>query len=298
MEQQQQQQQQWASFGDAPPSARHYAASGLAAPQHAQREPTIPAIKDVFSSPAAPSRAGSMALPSPAGAHLRAAAYGDSDVPMEDADAYGKPRYTSRANHQHRHSQQYLQQDESAAARRYSPMNLSPTSPYHPGTQSAQTSYVGFSPPTHSNRQSPTRNNSYMSPPAAYYSPPGASLGSLLLHADMRSHATACASAPAHPVQHQPRQLLSAVRHGAAQCHVQSRQPLATLHHRYQLDPAPSHPARVGAQVCQMRQHGRSRAQNQRSAPLPPRSSRRRIHQRTSLPTCGRLTHPSSRSRP
>jgi dual specificity protein kinase YAK1 len=75
----------------------------------------------------------------------------NQDVAMQDAsaldDAY-KPRYNANLS---RASQQ--------PTARYSPMNLSPTSPYNP--QGGQ-----------SNRQSPTRNNPYMSPPNSYYSPP------------------------------------------------------------------------------------------------------------------------------
>lgn len=117
-----------------------------------------------------------MALPSPGGPQGRVVEYngdGDGDVPMEDADPYNKPRYASRANHQNRHSQHFVQQEESAAARRYSPMNLSPTSPYVASSQPpAQSTYTSFTPQTQTSRQSPTRSNPYMSPPQSYYSPP------------------------------------------------------------------------------------------------------------------------------
>jgi dual specificity protein kinase YAK1 len=102
---------------------------------------------------------------------------GDGDVPMEDADPYNKPKYAaSRPNHQHRHSQQFIQQGTSEAARRYSPMNLSPQSPYNgsaqQGTQQAAQGYTSFSPQAQGSRQSPTRSNPYISPPNSYYSPP------------------------------------------------------------------------------------------------------------------------------
>jgi dual specificity protein kinase YAK1 len=105
---------------------------------------------------------------------------GDGDVPMEDADPYNKPKYAaSRPNHQHRHSQQFIQQGTSEAARRYSPMNLSPQSPYNgsaqQGTQQAAQGYTSFSPQAQGSRQSPTRSNPYISPPNSYYSPPGKS---------------------------------------------------------------------------------------------------------------------------
>lgn len=170
--------QQWTAYSESPATSRQarYAPSNMTTPQHVQREPNMPSqIKqDPYASPTATSRSGSMALASPAGQHARGPEYndGDGDVPMEDADPY-KPKFgASRSNHQHRHSQQFLQQEESAAARRYSPMNLSPTSPYSGNTQQGGQNYTSFSPQTQSNRQSPTRNNPYMSPPNSYYSPP------------------------------------------------------------------------------------------------------------------------------
>ncbi|KAF2115715.1 kinase-like domain-containing protein [Lophiotrema nucula] len=143
----------WSVYNETP-SARQprYDAHNMATPQ----------IKpDPYSSPAVPSRTASMALASPTGPPNSRPQYndGDGDVTMEDA-----PR-SSRANHQHRHSQQFLQ--ESTAARRYSPMNLS-LSP----TQQAGQGYASFTPQAQSNRQSPTRNNPYISPPNSYYSPP------------------------------------------------------------------------------------------------------------------------------
>lgn len=118
-----------------------------------------------------------MALASPSGGpHGRGAEYSndvDGDVAMEDADPYNKPKYSSsRAGHQHRHSQQFLQQEESAAARRYSPMNLSPTTPYNGNSQQGGQQYSSFNPQAQPNRQSPTRTNPYMSPSNNYYSPP------------------------------------------------------------------------------------------------------------------------------
>jgi dual specificity protein kinase YAK1 len=187
-QQQQQQQQQWTAYsGEAPAAARpRYS---MASPQHAQREASVPSqtkqeIKqEPYASPLPPSRQGSMGLQSSGAPASRGPDYndGDGDVAMEDADPY-KPKYNSmsRPNHQHRHSQQFLQHEESAAARRYSPMNLSPTSPYAGNAQQGGQSYTSFSPQAQaqaqsqpqSNRQSPTRNNPYMSPPNSYYSPP------------------------------------------------------------------------------------------------------------------------------
>ncbi|KAF2687164.1 kinase-like protein [Lentithecium fluviatile CBS 122367] len=178
----QHQHQQWTAYSDSAAASRQarYTPHNMTTPQHA-RDPNMPAQMkaDPYASPTAPARTNSMAaLPSPGAPQSRAPEYndGDGDVPMEDADPY-KPKYSaSRANHQHRQSQQFLQQvqqEDSAAARRYSPMNLSPTSPYSGATQQGGQNYTSFSPQTQNNsRQSPTRTNPYMSPANSYYSPP------------------------------------------------------------------------------------------------------------------------------
>jgi dual specificity protein kinase YAK1 len=100
----------------------------------------------------------------------------DGDVAMEDADPY-KPKHMSqvlgRATHQRMPSN--VQQEESTAARRYSPMNLSPASPFPPtGQQPAHPAYASYTPQA-SSRTSPTRASSYIaSTNASYYaSPPG-----------------------------------------------------------------------------------------------------------------------------
>jgi dual specificity protein kinase YAK1 len=175
--------QQWTAYSETPVASRQarYAPQTMATPQPHQRDPSAPQqIKqETFASPSAPSRTQSMALPSPGALLNRAPEYndGDGDVPMEDADPYSnKPKFSaSRASQQQRHSQQFLQQEESAAARRYSPMNLSPTSPYTGNTQQGGPTYTSFTPQAQTNRQSPTRNNPYMSPPNSYYSPPSKS---------------------------------------------------------------------------------------------------------------------------
>ena len=228
--------QQWSTYTETPVTSRQarYAPHNMTAPQQAQRDLNIPQqIKqDPYTSPAASSRTASMALPSPATLLGRAPEYndGDGDVPMEDADPYNKPKYsTSRANHQHRHSQQFLQQEESAAARRYSPMNLSPTSPYSGSTQQGGQNYTSFTPQAQNNRQSPTRNNPYMSPPNSYYSPPSKSSLSpepsfsagVLMRTSFHRLATTRTSTPAHTIEHGPRELLSAIGDCAAQCRVQ-----------------------------------------------------------------------------
>ena len=98
---------------------------------------------------------------------------GDGDIAMEDADPY-RPKYPTRPAHSRQHSSQQMIQEDSAAARRYSPMNLSPASPYNAtSAQSMQAVYNSYSPNTQS-RNSPTRQHAYMAPQQSYYSsPPG-----------------------------------------------------------------------------------------------------------------------------
>jgi dual specificity protein kinase YAK1 len=161
-------QQNWTAYpADAPVANRpRFAAHDMASPQHAQREAKVPSqIKqEAYASPTAPLRQSTVSAFNDR----------DGDISMEDADSYKSKM--PRPTQQHRHSQQFLQHEESAAARRYSPMNLSPTSPYPAGAQQGGQGYTSFTPQaqaqTHSNRQSPTRNNPYMSPPNSYYSPP------------------------------------------------------------------------------------------------------------------------------
>jgi hypothetical protein len=123
-----------------------------------------------------------------------------------------------------------LQHEESAAARRYSPMNLSPSSPYN-GTQQGTQAYTSFTPQQpQSSRQSPIRNNPYMSPPNSYYSPPGkrapgqwlSSFSADVLIRCLCSITAACAPVSAPPVDHEPRELLSTVCYCPAQCRLQS----------------------------------------------------------------------------
>jgi len=173
---------QWNSYAESSPSSRQarYVPHNLASPQQPGQDVNSLAVvtQDPYTSPSQPPRTGSMALASPSDPQRRTGEYngdGDGDVRMEDADSYNKPKYGARPGHQHRHSQQFLQQEQSEAARRYSPMNLSPTSPYAGGPQPAPPgTYTSFSPQqATSARQSPTRTNPYMSPPQSYYSPPG-----------------------------------------------------------------------------------------------------------------------------
>ncbi len=166
---------QWTAYSEAPGSRYSHS---MASSSHASRDASVSSqIKpDPYTTP---SRQNSMPLQSPGATATRGPEYndGDGDVPMEDAY---KPRLNmARPTQQQRQSQQFLQQEESAAARRYSPMNLSPTSPYTGAAQQGGQNYTSFTPQaqaqTQANRQSPTRNNPYMSPPNNnnnYYSPP------------------------------------------------------------------------------------------------------------------------------
>lgn len=169
---------QWTAYTDQPSNRQaRYAPQDVNTPQQASRDTTAQGMmKQEAYTPSIPSRAASMQLNSPAGQHGRSADYngdGDGDVPMEDADPYNKAKYPSRPMHQQRHSQQFIQQEESAAARRYSPMNLSPTSPYISSPQPpGANSYGNFSPQAPGSRQSPSKSNPYISPPQSYYSPP------------------------------------------------------------------------------------------------------------------------------
>ena len=107
---------------------------------------------------------------------------GDGDIPMEDADPYNRLKYSSRPNHQHRMSGQYLLHEESSAGRRYSPMHtLSPSSPYAASPQQAgHTNYSTYTPQTYATRQSPTRPGQYPSQSQSYYNSPSRSIPSYM----------------------------------------------------------------------------------------------------------------------
>lgn len=98
---------------------------------------------------------------------------GDGDIAMEDADPY-RPKHPTRPGHSRQHSQQQILTEESSAARRYSPMNLSPASPYNPTPANAMSTVYNSYTPNAQSRSSPTRQNAYMSPPQSqnFYSPP------------------------------------------------------------------------------------------------------------------------------
>jgi len=80
---------------------------------------------------------------------------GETDVQMEDADPYNRSKYPSRPSHHHRLSAQYMQ--ESSAAQRYSPLNISSTGSHVSSPNSQQTSSFNYNIQTPTSRQSPTR---------------------------------------------------------------------------------------------------------------------------------------------
>lgn len=128
---------------------------------------------EAYQTPSLPSNPHSMAA-SPTGTPHARAYSGDGDIAMEDADPYNRMKYPSRPSHQHRTSEQYVKQEDSAAARRYSPMKaLSPSSQYATSPQQpAQGSYGPYVSQNVSARQSPTRPNPYSTSSQNYYTTP------------------------------------------------------------------------------------------------------------------------------
>lgn len=142
----------------------------------AQHQPQSGYSYEAYQTPSVPSQPQSMAV-SPIGTPRTRAYSGDGDVAMEDADPYNRMKYPSRPTHSQRPSSQYLGQEDSSAARRYSPMKaLSPSSPYAPSSQqSSQSPYGHYPSQSTSARQSPTRSNHYSTPSQSYYSTPSES---------------------------------------------------------------------------------------------------------------------------
>ena len=143
----------------------------------AQHQPPLSGFNyEAYQTPSLPSHPQSMAA-SPIGTPNSRAYSGDGDVAMEDADPYNRMKYPSRINHQHRSSGQYVKQEDSSAARRYSPMKaLSPSSQYATSPQQPnQGSYGPYSSQSTSARQSPTRHNPYSTPSQNHYTTPSES---------------------------------------------------------------------------------------------------------------------------
>lgn len=114
------------------------------------------------------STANNMSVSSTPGSTPNAHNYNiEGDVPMEDADPYNRTKYPSRPAPHQRSSSQYIPHEGSAAAQRYSPMNMVNaagqfTSSPKPQSQS-QTGYT-YQGQTPRSRQSPTRQNHFGSP--------------------------------------------------------------------------------------------------------------------------------------
>ncbi|KAI8952363.1 kinase-like domain-containing protein [Xylaria longipes] len=103
---------------------------------------------------------------------------GNGDIPMQDVhDPYSAMKYPMRPHHQShlsggsRSANLHSPSEPSAAAQRYSPMEvLSPTSPYGSKAASNQSQFS----PSHSQRQSPTRSD--YPPTSPYYGRQGSQL--------------------------------------------------------------------------------------------------------------------------
>ena len=172
--------QNWQSSTDMAAASRQgrypQAAGQQPANGSAQHQPHAGYSYEPYQTPSIPSQPQSIAV-SPIGTPRTRAYSGDGDVAMEDADPYNRMKYPSRPTHSQRPSTQYLAQEDSAAARRYSPMKaLSPSSPYAPSSQqSSQSPYGHYPSQSTSARQSPTRSNHYSTPSQSYYSTPSES---------------------------------------------------------------------------------------------------------------------------
>ncbi len=161
----------WQAYGDRQPrftkSTPQQPSNGSAQ----QPQPHSGYGYDPYQTPSIPSQPHSMAV-SPIGTpHTRVYASGDGDIAMEDADPYNKMKYPTRPSHQHRTSGQYLGQEDSPAARRYSPLKATPSSPYAP-EQPSQNPYGQYPSQNTSARQSPTRSSHYSTPSQSSYTTP------------------------------------------------------------------------------------------------------------------------------
>lgn len=130
---------------------------------------------EVHQMPAMNSHSQSMAV-SPSGTPRSHSYSGDVDVTMEDADPYNRMKYPSRPAHSHRPSAQYIPQDDSNPARRYSPMKPVTPSSHYPSSpqQPVHSSHGQYMSQSSSARQSPNRHQ-YSTPSQSYYSTPSRS---------------------------------------------------------------------------------------------------------------------------
>ena len=157
--------------GVRPQHTRNY--SGSNQPQLMQQPPQSPSnySYEALQTPSLNQSAQQPTLSSPHSSRKQDFGVDDGDVAMEDADPYNRMKYPSRQSHSQRASTQYVPQEESVAARRYSPMNtFSPTSPYTTGSpQQTNNSYNAYTPQSQSARQSPNRLNAFSTPSQQYY---------------------------------------------------------------------------------------------------------------------------------
>jgi len=148
-------------------SPRDYTSNGQPATQQ-QQQPQVAYKYEQYQQQQQPSSSGASPMTSP---QIRD---GNGDVAMPDAHDYSQglnpnmKQYPIRSHHQHHLSAggrtTNLQQEPSAAAQRYSPMEvLSPTSPYKTAAGNQFTQHQ-----THQQRQSPTRSSDYV-PQNQYY---------------------------------------------------------------------------------------------------------------------------------
>ena len=139
-----------------------------------QHQPSAGFNYEPYQTPTVPSHPQSLANSPASTPQMKQDYSGDGDVAMEDADPYNRMKYPSRPSQSQRTSAQYLLQEDSAAARKYSPMKaLSPASPYTNPQQPMQSPYSNYAPQNVSAKQSPTRPNAYATPSSqAYYPSP------------------------------------------------------------------------------------------------------------------------------
>jgi dual specificity protein kinase YAK1 len=146
-------------------SPRDYASG----PQNPAQQPPAGFKYDSYQGGLNPHQTSSSATSPLASPHLRD---GNGDVAMQDShDSYGlnsSAKYPMRPHHQHHLSSgraATLQQEPSAAAQRYSPMEvLTPTSPY-----SSKPGSAGQFSQQPAQRQSPTRSSDYAPQQSSYY---------------------------------------------------------------------------------------------------------------------------------
>lgn len=206
--------QQWQPYSDA---AGRHARFSHSTPQQQQQQsrdmnnvsglqhlPSPAFGYETHHTPTIPSHPQSMAA-SPTGTPRTRGYSGDGDIAMEDADPYNRMKYPSRPTHSHRASAQYVPQDDSTAARRYSP--IKPATPLDYATspqQPAPTSHTHYVSQNSSARQSPSRSHPSSQ---TYYSTPSMSTVALTnqhLDAAMTDDDRFAATARQQPLQLPP----------------------------------------------------------------------------------------------